>query len=395
MIKDNHQLTGFLATTLPKIAFAIGALGIAATALLYSGSPDRFYFSYLTSFIYFLTLSLGGLFFVIIVNLVRAGWSSTIRRIPEHLMANLGLMAILFIPILFGIHHLFEWSHGAVVAHDHLLLKKSPFLNVPFFLSRAAFYFGVWFLLARAFLTRSVAQDTSGDENLTLKSQTTATFGVLLFAITLTFAVIDWIMSLTPHWYSTMFGVYMFAGSIISALAATILIIFILKKMGFLTHVIRTDHIHDLGKLMYGFNIFWTYIAFSQYFLIWYANIPEETIWFLDHFKGSWNTVGICLAVGHFIIPFFLFMSRHAKRNLAFAAFISAWFLVMQAVDVYWLIMPNISKSGVHIGLLDITTFLAIAGLYIGVLFRRMSRVALYPIRDPRLDEALHYENTH
>jgi hypothetical protein len=390
--QDSHQLTGFLANALPKLAFLIGGLGLAACALFYTQNPHRFFFSYLTAFMFFLSISLGGLFFIIIHYLVRAGWNVVLRRIQEHLMKNIQLLILLFIPLLFGLHHLYEWTHHAVVASDHLLLKKSPYLNIPFFMVRAAFYFGVWYLLSRTFFSRSTTQDKTGDESLTLKSQTTSTYGVLLFAITLTFAAIDWVMSLTPHWYSTMFGVYFFAGSAVVSLSATSLISLILRKYGFLKNTIRIDHFHDIGKFLYGFNVFWAYIAFSQYFLIWYANIPEETLWFADHFRGSWNSVGILLAVGHFAVPFLLFMSRHAKKNLPFHAVMVSWFLIIHFVDIYWVIMPNISKAGVDLAPVDLAALLGIGGIYIGALFNRMKKFPLYPISDPRLEESKNLE---
>ncbi len=390
---SESRLSGFLANGLPKLCLGIGALGLAASAGLYTTDPKRFFFSYLTAFIFFLTISLGSLFFITIQHLVRSGWSVAVRRIPEHLMKNVGLMALLFIPILFGLHHLYEWTHVAEVAKDHLLLKKSPYLNIPFFLVRVAFYFGVWFLLARKYFNNSVKQDESGDEALTLNSQKTSTYGVLLFAITITFSAVDWIMSLTPHWYSTMFGVYIFAGSAIAALSTTSLIAQLLRKYGYLKDVVTVEHFHDLGKLLYGFNVFWAYVAFSQYFLIWYANIPEETIFFVQHFKGTWNSVGILLAVGHFALPFIVFMSRHAKRNLPFHALVTVWFLIIHFIDLYWIIMPNVSPEGVHIQLVDFTTLLGIGGLFLFVLFNRLKKTHLYPVKDPRLTESLHLEN--
>jgi len=391
-MKDNHQLSGFLAEALPKYAMGIGIIGIALSALGFISNPERFYFSYLTAFMFFLTISLGAFFFIIIQHLVRSGWSVVVRRIPEQIMANLPIMALFFIPILAGIPTLFEWSHASHVMSSQVLQAKSGYLNVPFFLIRAVFYFGVWTILSRSFLKRSLLQDKTGDETLTLKSQTMSTYGVLLFAITLTFSAIDWVMSLTPHWFSTMFGVYIFAGSIVSALATISLIAMLLRKFGFLKELIRVDHYHDIGKLLYGFNVFWAYIAFSQYFLIWYANIPEETVWFIDHFKGSWNSVGVFLAIGHFGIPFLFFMSRHAKRNLKFHAIMAVWFLIVHYVDLYWIIMPNINKFGIAPSWIDLAALMGIGGVCISLLFNRLKKSPLYPLKDPRLEDSKHLE---
>jgi hypothetical protein len=385
------RLSGFLATTLPKIAFLLGALGLGATAFLWRINPQQVAFSYLFAFLVFLAMTLGSLFFVIIHHLVRAGWHVVLRRIPEAVSMNIGLMAILFIPIIFGMHHLYHWTHPDVVAVDTFLQGKAPYLNVKFFLVRAAVFFGAWIFIARFFYKRSVSQDTTPNSALTLAMQGFAAGAVLIYGVSQTFAVIDWAMSVTPHWYSTMFGVYFFAGSFLSAMALMSVTALILRRFGFLKDVIRTDHYHDIAKFVYGMNIFWAYVSFSQYFLIWYANIPEESTWFMEHFHGSWNSVGILLAVGHFGIPFIVFMSKHARRNLKVHGLVMCWFLIMQVVDMYWLILPNLWKAGVHISLSDITSFVGIGGLFVGMYWRRLSKTALYPVGDPRISDSLHH----
>ena len=389
----NTRLTGFLATTFPKIAFGIGILGAAFLAFFFKQDPHHFYFAYLTVFMIFLTLTLGSLFFVLIQHLVRAGWSIGFKRIAETLMSNSGLMALLFIPIIFGIPHLYHWSNAAEVAKDPLLNSKHAFLNIPFFKVRALFYFGIWITLSRVFYKKSTEQDSSGDPENTVKMQKYSTFGILLFALSITFACIDWVMSLTPHWYSTMIGVYFFAGSVVVALSTISCIAQILRSQGYLKEVLTVEHFHEIGKLLYGFNVFWAYIAFSQYFLIWYANIPEEIAFYLEHFKGTWNTVAIFLVLGHFVGPFILFMSRHAKRNLPFHFAITLWFIFMQMVDMYWFVMPNFNINGFHIGGVELAALSRIGGLYLGTFFTRLSKQALYPIQDPRISESIHLEN--
>jgi len=350
-------------------------------------------FSYLTSFIFYTTLSLGALFFVMIQFISRAGWSVVVRRIPELLMKNLSIMALFFIPILFGIHELYHWSHKDKVATDHILQGKVAYLNEPFFILRAVLFFAVWIWLAHKFYKGSIAQDESGDARHTLSLQKAATYGIVIYALTQTFGFVDWVMSLTPHWYSTIFGVYMFAGSCVVSLSVISLLYLLLKRYGFLTNIVTVEHYHDLGKLAYGFNIFWSYIAFSQYFLIWYANIPEETVFYAQHFLGSWNTVAMFLAVGHFGIPFIFFMSRHAKRNLKFHAIMTTWLVFIHFVDMYWIIMPIAYPKGIHVSFLDITCFIGIGGIYLGVLFKGLKKVALIPKKDPRLSESISFEN--
>ena len=259
---------------------------------------------YLSVFMFFLTITLGGLFWVIIFHLTRSGWSVVVRRLFEHLMHRVGLMAVLFIPIVLGLHGLYEWTHESHVIHDHLLQVKAPYLNQPFFIVRSILYFIVWFVLARGFFNDSTQQDSNGDPLLTAQSQKRSTYGILLYAITISFAGIDWIMTLTPHWYSTMFGVYIFAGAALSSLCVVSLLALFLRRNGFLSAVISIEHYHDLGKLIYGFVIFWAYIGFSQYFLIWYANIPEETMFYLSRNTEAWKAVSLMLVLGHFLVPF-------------------------------------------------------------------------------------------
>ncbi|NBV41703.1 hypothetical protein EBR96_02905 [bacterium] len=389
--QEAPRLSGFLAGTLPRISVTLGIIGLAVTALLWRAHPHQVAFSYLTAFLFFMSVTLGSLFFVIIHHLARAGWNVVVRRIAEVLSNNVILMALLFIPVLFGMHELYHWTHAESVLHDHLLQVKSPYLNIPFFLIRAAVFFGAWIFLARRFFKKSVEQDQTGDPKITLGLQGLAAAAILIFGITQTFAAVDWAMSITPHWYSTMFGVYFFAGSVLSAMAIISLVALLLRRFGFMADIIRKDHYHDLAKFAYGINIFWAYVSFSQYFLIWYANIPEESVWFVQHFKGNWNTVAILLAVGHFFLPFVVFMSQHARRNLTVHAIVMAWFVVMHIVDVYWLIMPNVSPDGLHVSLSDITAFVGIGGLYIGLFFLRLRKVPLFPQKDPRLSESLHY----
>lgn len=386
-------LKGPLAELFPKVSFAVGGIGLLASVFMAISDSHHFYYSYLVAFCFFMTLTLGSMFFVLMQHISRAGWSVAVRRIPETLMQNVPLMLVFFLPIIIGAHDLYHWTHLEDVAKDHLLQVKYPYLNMTFFVIRAAVFFGAWIWIARKFYNYSIQQDESGDGTLTLNLQRVATFSIIIFGLTLTFAFIDWVMSITPHWYSTIFGVYFFAGSMVVAFAALGLIMMLLRRYGYLRDVVTLEHFQDIGKFLYGFNIFWSYIAFSQYFLIWYANVPEETVWFAEHFHGSWNTVAAVLAIGHFGIPFVIFMSRHAKRNLKFHAAVATWLVFMHIVDLYWIIMPNVSKTGIHVTLMDIVPFIGIGGIYFGVFLNRLKSKALVPIKDPRLDESLSFHN--
>lgn len=397
---DNYQsknqeeiyLSGFLANRLPKILIGIGIFSAILLYIFGSHHPDSFFVSYLFSFMFFLTLTLGAYFFILTQHISRAGWSVVLRRIPETLMQNMDILLIFFIPLLFGLSHLYHWIHTEEVLKDHVLHAKMPYLNLKFFTIRCIVYFSIWILFVKFYYRQSVAQDTTGDANLTLKMQKFTPIALIAFAISTTFSGIDFVMSLTPHWYSTMYGVYIFAGAIVGGLSIMSLLLLILKKYGFLTQVTK-EHFHDLGKLLYGFNIFWAYIGFSQYFLIWYASIPEETAWFHIHFSGQWHSMAAFLAIGHFVVPFILLMSRHVKRNLLTHGILAFWLLLMHAVDLFWQIRPHLHPNFIQFSIVDLLCVTTLGSFYFAVFFLRLKKQALLPIKDPRLEESLHLHN--
>lgn len=384
-----------------------GIAGIAALvtglliSLLLGEGLRRFFFSYLTSFSYFLSIALGGLFFVLIHHATRAGWSVVVRRIAEFTAANSLLLAILFLPILFGMESLYHWVDKETVAQDALLQTKEPYLNVPFFLIRMVIYFGTWCILSYFMLSRSLQQDTNGDPQLTLSMEKISYVGLLLFAITISYGAIDLMMTLDPHWFSTILGVYYFAGSTLSFFAFLSLAVYFLQKNGRLTNAITLEHYHDLGKYTFAFIFFWGYIAFSQYMLIWYANIPEETNWLLRRESGPWVWLGLTLIFGHFAIPFMGLISRSPKRKKAVLAFWAVWILVMHYVDLFWLIMPEyyhfaegeIPEVFCPFSWVDLFTFIGIGGLFLAGFARAARGKALVPLKDPRLEESLAFEN--
>jgi hypothetical protein len=378
---------------LPAIGAVIALLGIAGCAIFAFANPRQFFFSWLVSFLFFLSLALGGLFFVLIQYAAQASWGIVVRRIGETIFATVPVMAALFLPLLLGLHDLYEWSHADAVAHDALLRWKAPYLNVPFFVARAAVYFAVWSAIALFYYRASRRQDATGDVAITARLRRLAGPAIIVLAITQTFASIDWIMSLTPHWYSTMFGVYFFAGSFVGFIALLSVMAAAMRRAGLLDTVISAEHLHDIGKLLFAFTAFWAYIAFSQFFLIWYANLPEETIWYKGRLEGSWQAVSVLLMVGHFGVPFFYLMGRAVKRRSATLAIGGAWLLAMHFVDLYWLVMPTLHPGGVRVSVLDVTAFVAVGGCFLAAASWLMGRQALVPLRDPRLAESLAFEN--
>src|SRR5687767_2793761 len=273
---------------MPVIGAVAALLGIVACAILGLSNPKQFFFSWLVSFLFFLSLALGALFFVLTQYAAQAGWGIVLRRIAETVFATIPVMAALFLPLLLGLHDLFEWSHADAVEHDALLRWKAPYLNVPFFLIRAAIYFGSWSFMAILYYRGSSGQDVTGDPGVSARLRRLAGPAIIVLALTQTFASIDWIMSLTPHWYSTIFGVYFFAGSFVGFIALLSVIVVAMRRAGLLDTIISDEHLHDIGKLLFAFTAFWAYIAFSQFFLMWYANLPEETTWYKARIEGSW-----------------------------------------------------------------------------------------------------------
>ncbi len=393
---DREQVTipaGHPWARLPAAGAIAGAVGLVASLLLRPGDPRQFLYSWLVAFMFFLSLALGALFFVLLHYIANASWSTVVRRLAENIMGTLPLFIVLFVPIALGLRGLYLWTDAETVAQDELLRGKEGYLNSGFFLLRAGVCFAAWSLLAWWFLGQSRRQDESGEARLTERMVCVSAPALFVFAITVTVAAVDWIMSIDPHWYSTMFGVYYFVGCLVGFFAFMAILVAALRRAGLLGTYVTVEHLHDIGKLLYTFTVFWAYIGFSQYFLIWYANIPEETLWYMHRAEGSWKTVSIALGVGHFAVPFFYLMSRKIKRRTGLLVLGAAWMLFMHFVDLYWLIMPNLLHHGPHLSLLDLTTLLAVGGSFLAVLGLRMRRHALLPLRDPRLAESLSFEN--
>src|SRR5688500_12344827 len=300
---------------IPVFGAAAALLGIVACAILGLSNPKHFFLSLFVSFLFFLSLALGALFFVLIQYAAQGGLGIVLRRIGETIFTTTPVMAALFVPLLLGLHDLYEWSHREAVEQDALLRWKAPYLNVPFFLIRAALFFGIWSFIAVLYYRGSRGQDVTGDPGVSARLRRFAGPSIIVLALTQTFASVDWIMSLTPHWYSTMFGVYFFAGSFVGFIALLSVVAVAMRRAGLLDTVISPEHLHDVGKLLFAFTVFWTYIAFSQFFLVWYANLPEETTWYRARMEGSWMTVCLVLMAGHFVAPFFYLMGRPVKRN--------------------------------------------------------------------------------
>ena len=362
--------------------------------------------AYLVGLVYCLTLAIGCLFFVMIQHLVRAGWSVVVRRFAELFMVLIFPLAVLFLPILgsllIGDTPLYVWDDPGYAEGHHLpetvWAEKTRWLSPGWFTIRSAFYFIVWSAMAIFFYRGSVHQDETGQKSATERMQYWSGPAVMVFALVTSFAAFDWVMSLAPMWFSTMFGVYLFAGSILSAHCLICLSAFLLQKAGAMRDEVTVEHYHDLGKLIFGFIFFWTYISFSQYLLIWYGNIPEETEWFYHRQIGQWGILSVVIILFHWLVPFLGTMSRHVRRRPWAIAAWSGYMLVMHAVDVYWMIMPEakagegnpVTAIGAVAAVLCIIGMLAMA---IGLVLKVADSTHVVAVRDPRLPESLAFEN--
>jgi hypothetical protein len=407
MSDETERLIGDENITLgPKVAAKMAPVALAGAVVLAVGlalrvvlfDESNVFRVFLTGFAYVLSLSLGMMFFVLFQHATRAGWSVTVRRVAELMASSIPGIAVLFIGVLCGVllgaNGGYPWTNAGLVAGTPLLRHKAAYLNTPFFVIRAVFYFAVWWWLARRLLGLSNAQEKTGDPNLTVRMERVSLVGLLAFAFTVTFASFDWFMSLSPEWFSTIYGVYYFAGAAVAGVAALILILMGLQATGRLTSVVTVEHYHDLGKLLFAFVIFWGYIAFSQYLLIWYANIPEETTWYLERQIDGWQWTSVVLLVGNLFIPFFGILSRSAKRCKPVLAFWAIWLLVFHWLDLYYLIMPGREGTSPVPGPSDALVVLGMAILWLsGVLVLVAGKYTLLATGDPRLHEALNFEN--
>lgn len=349
--------------------------------------PRQLLFSYLVAFMFFLSLSLGSLLLVMIHHLVDAGWSVPLRRVLEHLACLVPLLAVMFIPIAVFAPSLYSWM--GMEHPDHSLLAKEGYLNSGFFYVRAVVYFAVWWWLAYSLRRESLAQDEDRTSRHTIKMRRFAAAGVILTALTLSGAAIDWVKSLQYHWFSTMYGVYIFAGSVLTALATLYLFALLLGWDGTLSTVLQRAQFHNLGVLLLAFTVFYAYIAFSQYFIIWNGAIPEETFWYVLREKGSWWDVGLLMIFGHFALPFLLLLRVDAKLTPALMIPLCFWFLLMRFMDLSFNIMPVLHPDGFVLHLADVACMLLFGGVVLWFFRRELERHPAYPINDPRLNEAL------
>ena len=374
-----------------KIGFGLLLVGLVLMIAAFALDYRRAMFDYLTMFMWLLSIGLGSLGLIALEYISGASWSTPFRRVSEFLASLLPILAVLAIPIIIGMRELFIWTDPEVVATDALIQGKEAYLNTEFFIIRTALCFLIWILFYFLLIRNSQKQDKDSLPQYTKSNIKISVAFAPLFMLTLTIIAVDFMMTLFPHWYSTIYGVYYFSGTLVASYAALTLISVLLKQNGYLSSRISNDHFYSMGTLMFGFNVFWGYIAFSQFLLQWYADIPEETFWYIMRWEHSWQYVSIALFVVHFVIPFLVLLPRSFKTNLGKLKFMAIWMLVAHYLDLYWLIMPAYDHHDAVFGWQEIGFPLFAVGLVILVFKMRTKKTNMMPVGDPKLEHGLNF----
>jgi hypothetical protein len=382
---------------LQRAALVVGALGLAGCAAGWLVARDQFYHSYLVGYVFWIGLALGSFAVLLLHHIFGAGWGFVVQRGLEAGTRTFPLMALLFLPVLAGMHSLYHWTHAEAQADPLLKHKLAAFLNVPFFIGRAGFYFLVWIGLATLLSRWSAQLDETGDARLAERLRLAGFSGLLLYGLTATFAAVDWLMSLDPHWFSTMFGLIFIGGQVLATFAFLVLVTRVLAKHSPLSEVARAPHFHDLGNLMLAFTMIWAYLSFSQFLIIWSGNVPETITWYKHRSSGGWQYVALVLFLMNFALPFVLLLSRYTKRRIELLARVAVIVLVMRVVDLYWVVAPTFHPHGVNVKSLwlDLAAWAGIGGVWLWFFLRQLKSRPVLPVRDPRMEGAFAHAEEH
>ncbi len=383
-------LTG--ATLTANFLFGGGAALILLSLIGACHNPQQWAYSWLYSFLFYFTLAAGSLFWCVVHHAVHAAWTTLFRRLWENLAALLPVLAFLFLPVIVCGPMIYSWMRPAELAHSAALREKAAYLCDWFFYVRSGLYFLVFISIAFFYRRESVQQDHDGNPVHTAVLQRKSYVLLALFGVAITFASFDWIMTLDYHWSSTMFGVTIFAGAATASAALVILMTLGLQQAGYMG-MVNKEHYQLLGKVLFSFLTFWAWVSFGQYLFIWYANIPEETIFFIDRSKGTWLDMAHGMILFKFVIPFCILLLQATKRSSFWLGLMAASVLLGHAIELYWLVMPTLHPEGVVLHWLDVVIWAGMALILASFFMRRSSTDAIYPIRDPRLQEAIESYN--
>jgi hypothetical protein len=372
-------------------ALMAGILGAVLCLIGFFLDHDQFYRSYLWSYVFIVGVSVGSMAWLMLQYLTGGAWGVVIRRPAEAAVRTLPLVALMFVPVIIGIPNLYKWAHAAIVNADPVLKHKSSYLNVPFFIGRAVVYLGMWNLIGFLLNKWSAREDAEGGLLPHRKMATIAAPGIIFWAFSITFMAIDWVLSLDPHWFSTIFGMLFMVGQGLSSMAFLVTLMVLLSYRAPLSGILTPRHLHDLGKFLLALVMVWAYFSFSQFLIIWAGNLPEEIPWYLERLRGGWQYVSLALVIGHFALPFALLLSRDLKRNFKVLASIAVFILLMRFVDIYWLVAPDYRIAEFGLSWMDFAAPLGICGLWLAYFLMQLEKRPLLPVNDPHLEEALEH----
>ncbi len=377
-----------------RIGLVAGVVGFVLLGAGFATERDQFFRSYLTGYMWMLGLSAGALGVLLLHHVTRGAWGVMIRRILEAAGSplTLGFAAVAFLPIVLGSHSLYEWTHAEVVATDAILAHKKPWLNMPAFLVRSGVYLALWLFFATVLSRLSARQDETGDRRLALRMQRWGAFGLLAYVLSMTFAAFDWLMTLTPHWFSTIYGLYVIIGQAVAAMALVALMALALGEGGSPAVPFQARHLHDYGKLLFAFVCVWAYFGYSQFIIIWSGNLPEETAFYTSRLNGAWKVTTVVLVLLHYALPFALLLSRDRKRSARALAPVAVLLLIARWLDLHWLIAPAFSADAFTIHWLDLAAPLALGGIWLFLFTLRLKARPLLPAHEPFLKEALAHD---
>jgi hypothetical protein len=368
---------------------AAGGTGLLVSLAGWFFNPTQFYQSYLMAYMFCLSVTLGCLALGMVHQLSGGAWGIVIRRLIGAAARLLPMMTVLFVPVLLGMHRLYPWTDADLVSHDEVLLAKRLYLNVPFFIARAAMYFAAWNGISYWLNAWSSEQDRTANPAMARKMQKLSAAGLIVYGLTITFASFDWLMSLEPHWYSTIYGVLIMGGQGLSGMAFLIAVLVWLSRRPPLDRIVSKAHFHDLGNLMLAFVMLWAYFSFSQYLIIWAGNLPQEIAWYAHRLQTGWRFIGVALVAFHFAVPFVLLLSRTIKREAALIVNVAIGVLVVRLVDLFWLVAPEFHRDGVVVSWMDVLLPLSLGALWLGCFIAQLRRRTILPTHDPEFEEAL------
>jgi hypothetical protein len=383
MKMDAETVSRITSLEKPSLIVGAGALVLCAAGGLYS--PMQFFRSYLFAFIFWLGVPLGSVALLMLHHLVGGGWGHPIRRMLESGSRTILVLAGLALPLLFGLRRLYAWADPVQVEASEMLAHKSFYLNVPFFIGRTVVFFAAWILLAHLLSKWSLEQDRTGHASLSDRLQSLSGPGLIVYALSVTFMSIDWVMSLEPAWYSTIYGMIFVVTQLLSAMSLAIIACLFFSKSKPVSDWVTPTALNDMGNMLLTFTMLWAYLSFSQFLIIWAGNLPEEITWYVARATGGWAWIAVILIVFHFAVPFLLLLMRFVKRRVRWLAALAAWMVVMSMIDLFWLMTPAYNRAGPRFQWMDWLAVVGIGGIWLWRFLTQLRRSPLMPLNDPRL----------